>query len=260
VTVSGSQMPRYDFTAQRLYVDATLAEAARIELNQTQVNYVRNVLRLEEGAKILLFNGRDGEWEASIASSSRKSVSLIANRIIRPQEPQSDLHYLFAPLKHARQDYMVEKAVEMGASLLRPVITCRTQASRINSERMRSHAIEAAEQCSILAIPEIAPAIRLDALLKTWDKDRLLVFCDEDAPLQNPCAVLRAFPGLKKPHALAVLIGPEGGFDPKEREALLGLPCVIRLPLGPRILRADTAAVAALALVQAAMGDWTDKY
>jgi 16S rRNA (uracil1498-N3)-methyltransferase len=252
----GSQMAHYDFAARRLYLDAPLYEAARITLNQTQANYVHNVLRLGEGAKILVFNGRDGEWEAQVAAASRKHVLLEAQRMMRPQEPPGDLYYLFAPLKHARLDYMVEKAVEMGASLLRPVITCRTQASRVNSERMRANAIEAAEQCGILSIPEIAPPARLDALLSAWDQERLLVFCDEDAPLAEPCAVLRARAGAARPRALAVLVGPEGGFDPKERRALLGLPRVVRLPLGPRILRADTAAVAALALVQAAFGDW----
>lgn len=249
-------MSRCDFAARRLFVDAPLAEAAHIELNQRQTNYVRNVLRLRSGAKIFVFNGRDGEWEASVAASNRKHAALVAVRLTRRQEQPCDLHYLFAPLKHARQDYMIEKAVEMGASLLRPVLTRRTQASRINSERMRAHAIEAAEQCGILAIPEIAPAIRIEALLSSWDEDRLLIFCDEDAPLQDPVAVLRAGPRTKGRRALAVLIGPEGGFDPQEREDLLRLPFVVRLPLGPRILRADTAAVAALALVQATMGDW----
>ena len=148
------------------------------------------------------------------------------------------------------------KNMGLAVGLLRPVLTRRTQTSRINSERMRAHAIEAAEQCGILTIPDIAPLIRLDALLDTWDKDRLLIFCDEDAPLLNPSAVLRPRADAKGPCPLAVLGGPEGGFDTKEREALLDLPCVLRLPLGPRILRADTAAVAALALVQATLGDW----
>jgi 16S rRNA (uracil1498-N3)-methyltransferase len=254
--VASARMSRYDFAAQRLYVNAPLVEAAQIDLDHVQTNYVRNVLRLSEGALILAFNGRDGEWRTAVGVSRRKYVTLIVLEMTRPQEPCSDLHYLFAPLKQARQDYMVEKAVEMGAGLLRPVLTRRTQASRINSERMRAHAIEAAEQCGILTIPDIAPLIRLDALLDKWDKDRLLIFCDEDAPLHGPCPVLRSRMDTNDPCPLAVLVGPEGGFDAKEREALLDLPCVLRLPLGPRILRADTAAVAALALVQATLGDW----
>lgn len=249
-------MSRYDFTAQRLYVNAPLAEGVRIDLDHLQTNYVRNVLRLSEGAAILVFNGRDGEWQTAVTASHRKQVTLIVREMTRPQEPHPDLYYLFAPLKHARQDYLVEKAVEMGAGLLRPVLTRRTQTSRINSERMRAHAIEAAEQCGILTIPDIAPTIGFDALLDNWDKDRLLIFCDEDAPSCDPLVALRLRTDAKRPCPLAVLVGPEGGFDAKEREALLGLPCVLRLSLGPRILRADTAAVAALALVQATLGDW----
>ncbi|MGH6813986.1 MAG: 16S rRNA (uracil(1498)-N(3))-methyltransferase [Methylocella sp.] len=249
-------MSRYDFAARRLYVNPPLAQAAEIALDQVQVNYVRNVLRLSEGARILVFNGRDGEWETRIAASNRKYVTLSVDKLTRPQEPRPDLHYLFAPLKQARQDYMVEKAVEMGAGLLCPVLTSRTQTSRINCERMHAHAIEAAEQCGILSIPEIAPAITLGALLGAWEKDRLLIFCDEGAPSGDPLAALRPRADAKGLPALAVLIGPEGGFDAKERAALLGLPCVLRLGLGPRILRADTAAVAALALIQATLGDW----
>jgi len=251
-------MSRYDFAAQRLYVNLPLAQAAQIALDQAQVNYVRNVLRLSEGGRILVFNGRDGEWEASVATSNRKYVTLAVDKLTRPQEPRPDLHYLFAPLKQARQDYVIEKAVEMGAGLLRPVLTSRTQASRINSERMHAHAIEAAEQCGILSIPEIAPPIQLEALLGAWEQDRLLVFCDEDAPSSDPLAALRPRADAKGPPALAILIGPEGGFDARERAALLGLPCILRLPLGPRILRADTAAVAAFALVQATLGDWRE--
>ena len=251
-------MSRYDFAAQRLYVNLPLAQAAQIALDQAQVNYVRNVLRLSEGGRILVFNGRDGEWEASVATSNRKYVTLAVDKLTRPQEPRPDLHYLFAPLKQARQDYVIEKAVEMGAGLLRPVLTSRTQASRINSERMHAHAIEAAEQCGILSIPEIAPPIQLEALLGAWEQDRLLVFCDEDAPSSDPLAALHPHADAKGPPALAILIGPEGGFDARERAALLGLPCILRLPLGPRILRADTAAVAAFALVQATLGDWRE--
>ncbi|MGH6812621.1 MAG: 16S rRNA (uracil(1498)-N(3))-methyltransferase [Methylocella sp.] len=249
-------MSRYDFAARRLYVNSPLAQAAQIALDQAQVNYVHNVLRLTEGARILAFNGRDGEWETRVAASHRKYVTLAVGKLMRPQEPRPDLHYLFAPLKQARLDYMIEKAVEMGAGLLRPVVTSRTQARRLNSERMHAHAIEAAEQCGILSIPMIAPAIKLAALVSAWEKDRLLIFCDEDAPACDPLAALRLRADAKEPPALAILIGPEGGFDATEREALLGLPRVTRLPLGPRVLRADTAAVAALALVQATLGDW----
>lgn len=249
-------MSRYDFSAQRLYVNAPLAEATLVELDQVQSNYVRNVLRLNEGAVILVFNGRDGEWKAAVTASRRKLVILAVEEMTRAQEPRPDLWYLFAPLKHARQDYMVEKAVEMGAGLLGPVLTRRTQTHRINSERMRAHTIEAAEQCGILTIPDIAPAIKLDALLEAWDNDRLLIFCDEDAPSGDPVTTLCQRAGAKGHAPLAVLIGPEGGFDATEREALLGLSQVLRLSLGPRILRADTAAVAALALLQATLGDW----
>jgi 16S rRNA (uracil1498-N3)-methyltransferase len=249
-------MSRYDFAARRLYVNPPLARAAQIALDHAQVNYVRNVLRLSEGARILVFNGRDGEWETSVTTSKRKYVMLAVDKLTRPQEPRPDLHYLFSPLKQARQDYMIEKAVEMGAGLLRPVLTSRTQGRRINAERIRAHAIEAAEQCGILSIPEIAAPTRLEALLGAWEQNRLLIFCDEDAPCSDPLAALRARADAKGNPALAVLIGPEGGFDAREREALLGLPCVLRLPLGPRILRADTAAVVALALVQATLGDW----
>ncbi len=252
-------MARYDFSSHRLYVDAILAEGAAVPLDRAQANYLGNVLRLADGAELLAFNGRDGEWRVALCASSRKNLSLTALAMTRPQEAPCDLHYLFAPLKHARQDYMVQKAVEMGASLLQPVHTQHTQVARLNIERMRANVIEAAEQCGILAIPSIAPPVGLDTLLDGWPADRRLIFCDEDAPAQNPINALRAAQQgqeiLKAP-PLAVLIGPEGGFDMRERERLLKLPQAIRLSLGPRILRAETAGVAALALAQAVLGDW----
>ncbi|WOJ88101.1 16S rRNA (uracil(1498)-N(3))-methyltransferase [Methylocapsa polymorpha] len=251
-------MPRYDFTTHRLFVEGSLVQGARIELDSGQANYIRNVLRLPDGAEILAFNGRDGEWRAAVVAAGRKSVALVAKEMVRPQPPRFDLHYLFAPLKHARQDYMIQKAVEMGAGLLRPALTRRTQAERINFARMRANAIEAAEQCGILAIPEIAPAARLDVLLGDWEKDRILVFCDEDAPVRNPIGALRPLAEARDGRPLAVLIGPEGGFDSQERDMLLSMSQVVRLSLGPRILRADTAAVAALTLVQAELGDWRE--
>jgi 16S rRNA (uracil1498-N3)-methyltransferase len=246
-------MARYDFTTHRLFVEAPLQAGARINLPQPATHYLRNVLRLSDGAELLVFNGRDGEWRGSLASAAKKQSALEVGTQVRPQEAAHDLHYLFAPLKHARLDYMVQKAVEMGAGVLQPVLTQRTQAERLNIERMRANVVEAAEQCGILAVPVVAAPAKLAALLAAWPAERLLVFCDEGADVRDPIAALSARP---RPTALAVLIGPEGGFDDAERVALLSLPQVVRVSLGPRILRADTAAVAALALVQALWGDW----
>lgn len=251
-------MPRYDFAAQRLFVEALLAPEAKIELDPGRTHYVRDVLRLQDGDTILVFNGRDGEWCARLRATGRRSTVLVAEAQTRPQAQPRDLRYMFAPLKHARLDYMVQKAVEIGVSRLCPVLTRRTQVARVNLERMRANAIEAAEQCGILAIPEIVEPARLDSALAGLEPERLLVFCDEDAPVTDPVAALRPFAGVQPPRPLAVLVGPEGGFDPQEREALLALPQALQLSLGPRILRADTAAVAALALTQAVLGDWRD--
>jgi 16S rRNA (uracil1498-N3)-methyltransferase len=249
-------MARYDFTARRLYVEAPLAPGARVELDPAQAHYLRNVLRLSDGAEIHVFNGRDGEWRASLSAAPRRAV-LVALAMTRAQDNGGDFHYLFAPLKHARQDYMVQKAVEMGASLLQPVLTRHAQVERVNLDRLRANAIEAAEQCGILAVPRVAAPAKLDSLLADWPEERLLIFCDEDADGGDPLAALHAAKDAAKAAApLAVLIGPEGGFDSGERTAILATPSVVRLSLGPRILRADTAAVAAMALVQATLGDW----
>lgn len=247
-------MPRYDFSAPRLYLDARLAQGEEIALDRDPANYLLNVLRLGEGDPILVFNGREGEWLARIRMTSRKSARLTLSEQVRPQTTSCDLHYLFAPLKHARLDYMVQKAVEMGASVLAPVITRRTQAARVNGERMRANAIEAAEQCGILNLPDIAEPVALDKLLANWPQERRLIFCDEAEAVADPVAALRA--AIPRASPLAVLIGPEGGFDENERRAINALPQALALALGPRILRADTAAVAALAVVQAAVGDW----
>jgi 16S rRNA (uracil1498-N3)-methyltransferase len=242
----------YDFSAPRLYVDADLGAGAETTPDRDQSNYLLNVLRLTDGADILAFNGRDGEWRMRLKALSRKAVVLQAQEQTRTQTTPADLQYLFAPLKHARLDYMVQKAVEMGASALVPVITRRTQSTRVNLERMRANVIEAAEQCGILSLPRVDDDVKFDRLMLQWPGDRRLIFCDEDAPLKDPIAALRDMP--RGP--LAIIIGPEGGFDPLEREAMLRLPNVTRLSLGPRILRGDTAGVAALALVQSVHGDW----
>lgn len=248
-------MARYDFSAQRLYVDAPLAAGAGLSLERDQTNYLLNVLRLRSGASVIVFNGRDGEWRAVLAEAGKKQASLQIGERLRPQDSPCDLHLLFAPLKHARLDYMVQKAVEMGASVLQPVITRRTQAARVNLERMRANSVEAAEQCGVLSIPAVAHEVKLDTLLEHWPKERRLIFCDEDEAVSDPVAALRR--GAIKPgDPLALLIGPEGGFDPAERKAIAAIQGAVSISLGPRILRADTAAVAALAAVQIAAGDW----
>ncbi|HEX4766079.1 MAG TPA: 16S rRNA (uracil(1498)-N(3))-methyltransferase [Lichenihabitans sp.] len=247
-------MPRPDFTPPRLFVEATLDAGARVRLERDQAHYLGHVLRLGPGATVLAFNGRDGEWRTRFSGGKTGHV-LTVETCTRPQPAPGDLVYCFAPLKHARLDYLVQKAVEMGADVLQPVITRRTQAARVNAERMRANVIEAAEQCGVLAPPEIRPPLLLANLLAGWSADRLMVFCDEAAETADPLAALIEC-GVHRGGALGVIVGPEGGFDAAERAALLTLPRRLRLSLGPRILRADTAAVAALALVQATLGDW----
>jgi 16S rRNA (uracil1498-N3)-methyltransferase len=250
-------MGRYDFSHPRLFIDADLHAGATYALAREQSNYLRNVLRLGEGAGVLVFNGRQGEWLAHLSADGRKSASLNCERQIRIQPAAQVLDYVFAPLKHARLDYMVQKATEMGAGRLIPVMTRRTQVTRVNLDRMRANTIEAAEQCGIMTIPEILPPQPLQALLEGWPAGQPLIFCDEDEPGGDPLSRLQQIAGSKTaPAPLAVLIGPEGGFAPEERAMLSAMPQSIIISLGPRILRADTAAVAALALVQAAAGDW----
>jgi 16S rRNA (uracil1498-N3)-methyltransferase len=246
-------MPQFDFRAPRLFVNAPLGAGETVALERDQSNYLGNVLRLKAGDTILVFNGRDGEWQAQIAGRKRPDALRIDTRR-RPQDRLGDLAYVFAPLKHARLDYMVQKAVEMGASMLQPILTRFTQVARVNGERMRANVIEAAEQCGILNIAEVAEPKPLERFLQARAGERLLVFCDEAAEVTNPLQALKS--GLGVAAGVDVLIGPEGGFAEEERAMLTGQPVVLRLSLGPRILRADTAAVAALTLVQAAIGDW----
>jgi 16S rRNA (uracil1498-N3)-methyltransferase len=246
-------MPEFDFRAPRLFVDAPLGPGEKVTLERNQSNYLGNVLRLSAGESILVFNGREGEWRAAIEGRKRPDGLTIVART-RPQDRLPDIAYVFAPLKHARLDYMVQKAVEMGASALQPVLTRHTQVSRVNVERMRANVIEAAEQCGILSLAAVAEPIALDRFLEKRETSRLLVFCDEAADIGNPIEALRQ--GLTADDGIDILIGPEGGFAEEERALLLRQPRTLRLSLGPRILRADTAGVAALALVQAALGDW----
>jgi 16S rRNA (uracil1498-N3)-methyltransferase len=246
-------MPAHDFTSQRLFVATALSPGARITCTPDQANYLRNVLRLEAGAALLVFNGSDGEWRARIMEAGKRGCVLEAETRLRAQEAGPDIDYVFAPLKRARLDYMVQKATELGAARLVPVLTRHTIAERVNLERMRANAIEAAEQCGILRVPDVLEPRKLAPLLEGWDATRRLVFCDERASVQSPLAALSVLtPG----GPLAVLIGPEGGFTEEERDALLTKPFTLPISLGPRVMRADTAAVAALSLVNAVLGDW----
>lgn len=246
-------MSHYDFSAQRLFVEAPLLAGASLLPAPDQLNYLLNVLRLREGEAVLVFNGRDGEWLARLETVSRRSATLAVQEQTRPQTTPFDLDYCFAPLKHARLDYMAQKATEMGAARLSPVITRRTQARRVNMPRLRANAVEAAEQCGVLSVPSVTDEVDLARFLTQFPAERLLIFCDEEADLADSIAALRSAPAHR---GVALLIGPEGGFDDAERAKILRIPNVVRLSLGPRVLRADTAAVAALTLVQAIIGDW----
>jgi 16S rRNA (uracil1498-N3)-methyltransferase len=246
-------MPQHDFRAPRLFVDAALSPGQTVALERNQGNYLGNVLRLAAGDTVLVFNGRDGEWQAQIAGRKRPdNLTIVAQS--RPQDRLPDLTYVFAPLKHARLDYMVQKAVEMGASALQPVLTRFTQVSRVNCERMQANVIEAAEQCGILSLATVAEPVTFERYLAGRQPMRLLVFCDEAADVADPLQALRG--GERPLGGLDVLIGPEGGFADEERAILLRQPRILQISLGPRVLRADTAAVAALALAQAVLGDW----
>jgi len=233
--------------AQRVFVDADLEPGAFISCSKDQAHYLSHVLRLSLGGQVLLFNGRDGEFLARISEKSKKSCVLEIVEKTREQTANTDLIYLFAPIKRARLDYMVQKAVEMGASKIIPVRTDYCQVSRVNMDRMVANSIEAAEQCGILNVPEVAEMRGLGRVLEGWDTERALVFCDESAAINNPIEALDKIRG----RSAAVIIGPEGGFSGDERKLLLGCPFVVSISLGSRIMRADTAAVAALALINA---------
>jgi 16S rRNA (uracil1498-N3)-methyltransferase len=243
---------RANYRMQRLFVDDALAADQPFEASKDHFHYLTNVLRMGEDDAVLLFNGRDGEWRATLSFPTRKRLVLTPVEQTRLQPAPCDLHYLFAPLKVGRLDYLVQKAVEMGAGVLQPVMTQHVQGKITNLERLEANAVEAAEQCGILAIPRVAAPRKLDDLISDWPRDRRIIFCDEGHGSQNPLAVLRDI----KERKLALLVGPEGGFSDEERRLLRGLDFVTPIPLGPRILRADTAAVAAMAVIQATIGDW----
>jgi 16S rRNA (uracil1498-N3)-methyltransferase len=234
----------------RLFLDQPLAEGQGVPLAPEQAHYLFGVMRLGPGARVRVFNGRDGEWEAEVAEAGKRGGQLTALTRTRAQEMPPDLWLLFAPIKKARTDFIVEKAAEMGCRRILPVQTDRTNSERVRADRLRAHAVEAAEQCGGVFVPEVAELARLPDLLSVWDARRTLWFCDETlAGSPAPAPARGEGPG-------AVLVGPEGGFSEKERARLRALPWARPVRLGPRILRADTAAVAALALWQTTSGDW----
>ena len=236
----------------RLYLETRLESGLETACTRAQANYLLNVMRLAQGAEILVFDGETGEWRARVLRQKRSACSLQILERTRAHKPGPDIHYLFAPVKRARLDFMVQKATELGVAALCPVMTHLTIARRVKLERMRANVIEAAEQCGVLRIPQVRESMPLDKMLDGWDSARRLIYCDEAAPVASP---LEALSGLA-PGPLAVLVGPEGGFDPGERDRLRDLDFMLPISLGPRVMRADTAAVAALALVNAVLGDW----
>lgn len=235
----------------RLFVAAALAEGAALELAPEQAHYLKNVMRLGEGGAVALFNGSDGEYRARIAQVARRGMSVVVEAQLRAQEPEPDLWLVFAPLKRARIDYLIEKATELGASALVPVLTRHTIVERLNLDRLRAHAIEAAEQSERLTVPRIDAPRALDALLGAWDPARRIMLCDESGTAPPAATALQG----QNAESWAVLIGPEGGFAETELDALRKLPFVLPVSLGPRILRADTAALAGLAVLQALRGE-----
>jgi len=236
----------------RLFIDAALGKGAEIALEKDQAHYLVNVMRRKDGDPVRVFNGKDGEWRAEVAQATKRAATIKLEEQTRPQHAPPDLWLLFAPVKKSRTDFIVEKATELGAARIAPVFTRYTNSERVRMDRMEALAREAAEQTERLDLPDIAEARTLDQALDGWDAARPLIYCDEGGEVPP---MLKALGGLET-GKLAVLIGPEGGFSEDERARLKSLDFVRPVSLGPRILRADTAAAAALALIQSAWGDW----
>ncbi|WP_375381793.1 16S rRNA (uracil(1498)-N(3))-methyltransferase [uncultured Sphingomonas sp.] len=233
----------------RLFIDRPLASGS-LTVDGPAAHYLGVVMRLKQGDPAMLFDDRTGEWLATVASVGKRDLVLDVAAMTRPREPVPDLWLCAAPIRKARVDWVAEKACELGVARLVPVLTRRTLAERVNTERLRAHAIEAAEQCGRTALTQIAEPVKLDSLLRDWAPERALFFSDETGGTPA-LAAMRERPG-----PAAVLVGPEGGFDDAERAAIRALPQAVAVTLGPRILRADTAAAAIIALWMAATGDW----
>jgi 16S rRNA (uracil1498-N3)-methyltransferase len=240
-----------------LFVGDALGGGASVGLKPAQAHYLRHVLRLKAGDPVALFNGSDGEWAGIIAGFGKGWASVDVTGLRREQVAEPDLWLLFAPIKHARIDYLSQKATELGVSALQPVITAHTSVSRVNIARLAANAVEAAQQTGRLTVPDVRPAAPLHEVLAAWPQTRRLMFCDESGSGPPVAEALSAESDSGR-LPWAVLIGPEGGFAASELDALAKLPFVMPVSLGPRLLRADTAAVAALACWQAALGDWAE--
>lgn len=236
----------------RLFADIPLAEGKSVDLDQKQAHYLSHVMRLQAGQSLALFNGRDGEWRARIDAVSKRGVAISVEIRLRPQSPEPNLWLLFAPVKRSRIDVIAEKATELGVAVLAPVFTRHTAMTRVNEDRLRAIAVEAAEQCERLSVPEVRPSADLDAVLSAWPEERRLILLDEGG---GGRPVAEAFSALPSGPA-ALLVGPEGGFAKSELDALRALSFATPVGLGPRILRADTAVIAALSCFQALCGDW----
>jgi 16S rRNA (uracil1498-N3)-methyltransferase len=235
----------------RLHVEAALSSGARVVLDEAQAHYLLHVMRAKPGELVSLFNGRDGEWLARIAETAKRSCTLACEKQTRAQDATPDVWLCFAPIKKTPADYVVQKATELGVRALQPVFTRRTIVTRVNEERMRANAMEAAEQSERLTVPEIREPVALDKLLQAWPRERTVLFCDEGGDAQPIAKAAAKIENV----SVAILTGPEGGFDPVERDAIRSQDFVVPVTLGPRVLRADTAALASLAIWQALRGD-----
>ena len=236
----------------RLFVEHPLGPGQPVPVSADQAHYLFGVMRLAVGAAVLLFNGSDGEWRAEVAGAGKRGGILVCSVQTKSLQMPCDLWLMFAPIRKARTDFIVEKAVELGVARIMPVQTQHTHADRIRQDRLQAHAMEAAEQCGATMVPQVADLASLDRVLAGWDSTRRILWCDEGLA-RAPTALSSGARGLP----WAILIGPEGGFSDREQSKLRAMDCVVPLSLGPRILRADTAAVAALTLWQAKLGDWT---
>ncbi|MEG9862163.1 MAG: 16S rRNA (uracil(1498)-N(3))-methyltransferase [Parvularculales bacterium] len=246
-------------TVLRLFVEGGLAAGQPVALDGGQAHYLLNVMRRQRGDEVVVFNGRDGEWGGRIEQLGSRGGEICVETLLRSQETGCNVWLVFAPLKRARLDFVAQRATEMGAARLQPVLTRRTIVSRVKLDRLRANAIEAAEQCHLLSVPVVTEVLSLEYLLENWERDapeRLIMFCDEAAEKTAPVHQLREVSRKKGvQRSWAVLVGPEGGFDDEERELLRAREDVVNVSLGPRIMRADTAAVAALTLWHVALGD-----